>query len=82
MNDTPLEIEARLRALFAGRSSGDRVRMACEMFDLARALMVANIRAEHPDIIGPELRAKVFERTYGDDFDPEDRARIVARLCR
>lgn len=80
MNDTPLEVEARLNALFARRSGSDRVRMACEMFHLARALMVANIRAENPDIAGGELRAKIFERTYHDDFSSEDRARIVERL--
>ena len=80
MNDTPPEIEARLNALLMQRSGSDRVRMACEMFDFARALMVGNIKAEDPDITGAELRVKVFERTYRDDFNPDDRARIVARL--
>ena len=80
MNDTPPEVEERLSALFAERSGSDRVRMACEMFTLARALMVANIRAEAPDITATELRVKVFERTYGDDLDLEERARIIARL--
>ena len=82
MNDTPPEVEERLNALFAERSGSDRVRMACEMFTLARALMVANIRAEAPDITATELRVKIFERTYGADLDLEDRARIVARLRR
>ena len=54
--------------------------MACEMFTLARALMVANIRAGVPDITARELRVKIFERTYGDDLDLEERARIIARL--
>lgn len=80
MNDTPPEIEARVSALFAQRSGSDRVRMVCEMFDLARALMVGNIKAENPDITAGELRAKIFERTYGEDFSADDRARIVARL--
>ena len=80
MNDTPRDVEDRLRALFAARSGSDRVCMACEMFTLGRALMVANIRAEAPDITATELRVKIFERTYGDDMNPDDRARIVARL--
>ena len=80
MSDMPPEVEARLGALFAERSGSDRVRMACEMFTLARALMVANIRAEAPDITATDLRVKVFERTYGDDLDLEERARIIARL--
>ena len=80
MNDTPPDVETRLGALFAARSGSERVRMTCEMFAMARALMVANIRAEAPDISAAELRVKIFERTYGDDLDTEDRARIVARL--
>ena len=80
MNDTSPEVEARLSALFAARSGSDRVRMTCEMFTLARALMVANIRAEAPDISCAELREKIFERTYGDDLDADHRARIIARL--
>ena len=80
MNDTPPDVDARLTALFMQRSSSDRVRMTCEMFDLARALMIANIKAEDPDITDVELRVRIFERTYGEDFDAADRARIIARL--
>ena len=80
MTDTPPEVEARLRALFAERSGGERVRMTCEMFALARALMVSNIRAETPDISAADLRVEIFERTYGDDLAPEDRVRVIARL--
>jgi hypothetical protein len=50
MSDTPPEIEARASALAAERSGGDRIRMACEMFTLGRALMFSSIRAERPDI--------------------------------
>ena len=80
MNDTPPDVDVRLTALFMRRSGSDRVRMTCEMFDLARALMIANIRAENPDITDAELRVSIFERTYRDDFDAADRARIIARL--
>ena len=80
MNDSSPDIEARLDALCAQRGGGDRVRMACEMFTLARTLMIANIRAEHPDISDMELRVKIFERTYGEDFDAAERARIIERL--
>ena len=81
MNDTPPDVDARLSALFATRSGSDRVRMACEMFTLARALMVANIRTEAPDLTAAQLRVKIFERTYGnDDLDAEARARVIARL--
>jgi hypothetical protein len=80
VNDTPDAIEARVAALFAARSGGERVRMACEMFATARALMVAEIRQREPDLSDAELRVRIFERTYGGDLDPSIRARIIARL--
>ena len=82
MNDTSPEVEARLNALFAQRSGSDRVLMVCEMFDFARALMVANITSESPAITATELRVKIFERMYGNDVDPDTRARVIARLRR
>ena len=54
--------------------------MAFEMFDLARTLMTADIRAHYPGIKDSELRVKIFERTYGSDFDEADRDRIVQRI--
>jgi hypothetical protein len=60
VNDTPPDIEARLGALFAARSGSDRVRMACEMFTTARALMVADIRGRDPAVTDAELRVRIF----------------------
>ena len=80
MNDTQPDVEEQFAALFRQRSGSDRVRMACEMFDLARALVVANIKAQHPGIADSALRVKVFERMYGGDFTPDERIQLVARL--
>lgn len=80
MNDTPAHIEARIEALLAERSGSDRVRMACEMFALGRALLVANIRAESPGISDGDLRVRILDRTYGDDLDARARERLVTRL--
>jgi len=76
VGDTSPEAAAQLDALMAQRSGSDRVRMACEMFDLARALAVAAIRAEEPTISDADLRVRLFERLYGGDFSEEKRARI------
>ena len=80
MNDTSPDVEKRLNELLAQRSGSDRVRMACEMFSLARALIVSNICAESPDITATQLRVRIFERTYGDDLDADQRSRVIARL--
>lgn len=82
MNDTPPEVAAELDALMAQRSGSDRVRMACEMFDLARKLVVADIRARNPGISETLLRVLLFERLYGNDFSNDERARIEAALAR
>lgn len=84
MNDTPPEVAAVFTALLMQRSEGERVMMAFEMFDMARALMTADIRMRHPDITERELRVQIFERTYGSDFDEADLASITRRIrtCR
>ena len=80
MNDTPPEVVAEVIALLMERSEGERAMMAFEMFDMARALMTADIRARHPDISDRELRVQIFERTYGNDFDEAARADIARRI--
>ena len=80
MNDTPRDVEAAFKALFRQRSESERAMMAFEMFDMARALMTADIRSTHPGITESELRVQIFERTYGADFDEIDRARIAGRI--
>lgn len=80
MNDTPPDIAAAVAALLKQRSEGERVMMAFEMFDLARALATADIRARHSGISETELRVRIFQRTYGSDFDAADCARISADI--
>lgn len=80
MNDTPPDVAAAFRALAMTRSEGDRAMMAFEMFDLARALMTTDIRARQPGITDSELRVRIFERTYGNDFNEADRARIAGQI--
>jgi len=75
MIDTPADVGAAFTALCMQRSKGERAMMAFDMFDLARALMIADIRRQHP-----ELRVQIFERTYGSEFDEADRARIAQRI--
>jgi hypothetical protein len=80
MNDTSPEVETRYRTLLMERSGTERLRMACEMFDCAREMMIAGIKAEQPGVTDTELRVAIFLRTYGTDFTPDERDRIVTRL--
>lgn len=80
MTDTPPDVEAAFTAMFRQLSPAARLRMTSEMFDTARRLMIANIRANHPDISDTELRVQVFVRTYGDDYSESERTRIVEQI--
>lgn len=56
------------------------LKMGCAMFDTARALMRAGL-GDHTGLDdSPALRVRLFERTYGNDFDAATVARIVAHL--
>ncbi len=80
MSDTTPEAAAALAALLRGRSGSDRVRMMSDMFEMARALVVASVKAEHPDIDEAGLRVSVFARFYATDFTPSEFADMSRRL--
>lgn len=80
MSDTSPEVAAEFDALMARRSGSERVRMACEMFSLARSLAISDIRGNDPTIGDDALRVRLFERLYGEDFSEEERAQLVSTL--
>jgi len=75
-----LAIIRRMTKLAMSGTVDERVRAACAMFDLARTVMVSGLRSEHPGINSADLRVKIFERTYGAEFNAAERARIISRL--
>jgi hypothetical protein len=68
------------RRLLMKRTGAERLKMGCAMFDTARALMRAGLGDEIGTDRSPELRVRLFERTYGRDFDATTAARIIAHL--
>jgi len=80
VRDTSPDVDAAFTALFAARSADDRIRMTCDMFDVAKALIAADIRDKCPGISPADLRVQMFDRLYLGDFDAETRARITSAL--
>ena len=82
MTDTPREVEQLYRNMLMRRSGAERLRMGCAMFETAKAL----VRASLGDAAGvdnsPEMRARLFIRIYGQDFDAPTAGRIAAHLGR
>jgi hypothetical protein len=81
VTDTPRHVEDEYAAMFSRLSGTERLRMVSDMFETARALASANIRANEPDISPAELRVRLFNRFYGTDFDEPMRAAILADLA-
>lgn len=68
MTDTSPEAAARLDELLRERSPIGRLTMATGMFETARALMIAGIRAEYGHVSDTELRRIILTRLYGDEL--------------
>ena len=82
MNDTTPEVEALFRSMLLQRSGEERLRMACSMFDTAKALASAAIRETQPDISDADLRRALFLRFYVHEFSPAQREQILAAISR
>ncbi|MBI5211586.1 MAG: hypothetical protein HY927_16580 [Elusimicrobia bacterium] len=61
-------------------SGAERLALGCSMFDDARALAVAGLKADHPDASEKEVRRALLRRFYGQDFPPEKFKAIEAAL--
>jgi hypothetical protein len=68
------------RRLLMERSAEERLEMGCAMFDTARALMRAGLGIPPGAHLSPDMRVRLFLRTYGRDFDAATAARIIAHL--
>ena len=62
-------------------TGGDRFRIASDMFDTTRAMVIAGIRAEKPQITESELRQELFLRYDGDECSPEQRKKSLAAIA-
>jgi len=78
MKDTTDAMSARYRDLLMARPGVERLRMGCDMFDTARALLRSAVASGD----SPSARSAVFLRTYGADFDAPTRERILSALGR
>ena len=79
MSDTTPAVAAEYRRRLMALTPGQRVAMACDMFDTAKALARAGILKNGP-LPEAELRVRLFLRFYGNDFSTAECARIVEHL--
>jgi hypothetical protein len=79
--DTSPEAAELFHRLLMARSGEDRVRMACDMFDMARALIIASL-PPHIAADPAERAVAVLFRLYERDLDPAFLTRIADDLRR
>lgn len=85
MNDTAPSIAATWDRLLMARPPGERMRMACAMFTVARLCVRGGITASEPGLSEADLRVRELRRLYGNEFDSstmmliEQRVRAVAQ---
>jgi hypothetical protein len=79
MKDTPTAIERFFTRKLLDLAADERLAMACRMFSAAKVLVNAGISADGA-MSAAEVRALVFLRLYGQDFDQVKRAKILSRL--
>jgi hypothetical protein len=66
MNDTPPEIEQKVREMMMARSGAERLIMGASMFDTARRIILASLPKDLPE---EELKRRLFERIYGQTLE-------------
>ncbi len=82
MSDATPEIDARYRAMVhAWPPGGDRFRIASDLCDITRGLVIAGLRAETPQITASELRQELFLRYYSDEYSPEQRKKLLTAIA-
>ena len=80
MNDTDPRIEKIYSDMMKSKSGAEKLKMGCSMFSTSKKLIEAGIRHRNPDISYTDLKIEVFLKLYGDDFDDEQKEKIIAHL--
>ncbi len=72
--------DERVRALMAGRTPAERLRMCARMFAGAKTLVRAGMAEEHRLGSPSTIRRQLFLRMYGADFSEAQREAILKAL--
>lgn len=79
LSDTSPSVAARQRGAIQQLTGGERLRMACDMFETARALVQASLPpAVRSDPV--EVRVQILLRFYGRDLAPEVIETVVRNI--
>jgi hypothetical protein len=80
MDDTSFLMKKRMQELIQEKSPEQRLIMGCSMFNCSKYLVVNAILREAPNLNPSRLRAEIFLRFYGSEFDVQQREDIIRHL--
>jgi hypothetical protein len=80
MNDTSIDIEARVARMMAAKTPVERIKMASSMFDTGRKLVEAGLRNKYGELSEAQMRGRVFVRMYGEDFSEQEIRKIAGKI--
>ena len=80
MNDTPLHITQKQYEIHVSKPLGQRVRMALDLTELSRSLILNQLKRQNPSLTREELMVELFKICYKDSFDEKTMAHILAEM--
>jgi hypothetical protein len=80
MNDTSVDVEARMARMMSLKTPVERLQMACSMFDTGKKLVEAGIRQQYGMLNEAQMRARVFVKIYGEDFSKPEIKKILSNI--
>ena len=80
MNDTPAHITQKLCELIRKKTPSERYLMGWSMHQTSKLLITQAIMEENPLFNEAELKKELFLRFYRDDFNDDQRDKILTHL--
>lgn len=81
MDDTSPEMAEKMREMIRKKTPLERLEMGCSMYATSKQLIIRSILEENPDISEKGLRQQFFLKFYGNDFNEEEREKILQYLA-
>ncbi len=78
--DKSESMESRFHRMMMERPPEERLRMGCSMFDTAKEIVRSSILERNPHISPQELKKEIFLRFYGQEFESEQKRKILDSL--
>ena len=80
MDDTAEDIKQKQREIFFSKTPFQRFMIGVEMIKMGRTIVESSIKQQHSNLSELDLRIKVVERYYKNDFDKAEFEKIISSM--